>query len=283
MRRCLVVALLGLVLGCGKTEFRGQVAPSPSGVESTVPHESPSPGTAKSDAPVPSGSALARKIIYSGQVDLVVEDFSTIPSQVEALAKQFGGFLASSKLTSLPGAARRGTWTIRVPVERYEDCLAAARKLGEVRNVSSNSQDITEEYYDLEARIRNKKQEEDRLLKLLANATGKLDEILSVERELSRVRGEIEQMEGRKRMLTDLAAMSTVNLSVEEIKGYVPEESAGYLTRVRRAFDGSVRAMVFTATEISIFAVALVPWVPVLALFGLVAFLVLRRRSTRRQ
>jgi hypothetical protein len=78
-----------------------------------------------------------------------------------------------------------------VPVERYDKFIEAVKDLadkglGEVRRVSTDSKDVSEEYYDLETRIDNKKRQEKRLLELLADATGKLEEVLSVERELAR-------------------------------------------------------------------------------------------------
>jgi hypothetical protein len=176
---------------------------------------------------------------------------------------------------------RRGEWTIRVPVERYNDLAAAVRQLGEIRSVQSDSRDMTEEYYDTEARIRNKKQEEDRMLKLLDNATGNLKEVLEIEHELSRVREEVERMEGRLRVLSDLTSLSTVKLRVEEVKGYVPEQAPTYATRVRRAFDGSVDTLVSAAQNLSVGIVALAPWAVVLLVLGS-PLLVVRRLIRRR-
>jgi hypothetical protein len=132
-----------------------------------------------------------------------------------------------------------------------------------------------------EARIRNKQQEEERLLKLLAEATGKLEEVLAVERELSRVRGEIEQAQGRMRMLKDVTELTTVTVTVTEIKDYVPDEAPTYVTRVRRAFMSSTVAVVATAQVLSLVAVALVPWLPAPLLLVL-AVLTLRRLRRRR-
>ena len=81
---------------------------------------------------------------------------------------------------------------------------------------------MSEEYFDLDARQAAKKVEETRLLKHLADSTGKLDEILAVERELSRVRSEIERMQGRLRALSNLTTLATVTINVSEIKDYVP-------------------------------------------------------------
>ena len=71
-------------------------------------------------------------------------------------------------------------------------------------------------------------------------------------------------MEGRKRVLSELIDLSTVNVNVEEVKGYVPEESPTYLTRVRRAFESSVRTLLSAATEFSIFLVVIAPWLVII-------------------
>ena len=81
---------------------------------------------------------------------------------------------------------------------------------------------MTEEFFDLEARIRNKQEEEKRLLKHLADSTGKLEDILKVESELTRVRGEVEQMQGRLRFLANRADLSTVTITATELKDYSP-------------------------------------------------------------
>jgi hypothetical protein len=237
-------------------------------------------GEAGAEKPLPDANALQRKIIYTAEVDLVVEDFAEMPSDVATLTKQFGGYVAGSTVTGSPGRPRRGQWTLRVPVARYEEFLAAVQQLGEVRSVSSNSEDVSEEFYDLQARIRNKRQAEQRLLKHLEDSTGKLEEILKVELELDRVREEIERMEGRLRVLNDLTSLTTVTLRVDEIRNYVPEEAVTYATRVRRAFATSIDALVATAKNVSIAAVAASPWLGVLLvpLVLLVAWFRLRRR-----
>ncbi|MCP4593514.1 MAG: DUF4349 domain-containing protein, partial [bacterium] len=191
-------------------------------------------------------------------------------------------FVAQSNVTGSRGSPRSGQWTIRVPVARYEEFLTAAQEFGEARRVSSNSKDVSEEYYDVEARIRNKKREEERLLKLLEDSTGKLEEVLAVEREIARVRGEIEQMEGRMRVLNDLTALTTVNLNVDEIKDYVPEQAPTYTTRVRRSFEASITAMASLAQGLSILLIVLLPWLGVLLVF-LILILPLVRIYLRRK
>ena len=83
---------------------------------------------------------------------------------------------------------------------------------------TTDSQDVTEEYYDVEARIKNKRVEEERLLKHLEQSTGKLEDILKVEKEISRVRGEIERQQGRLQYLDKLSALTTVTITLHERK-----------------------------------------------------------------
>jgi len=278
---CLLLIPL-VAVGCGRADYKSKKpdmrpAASKGGVDT-----SGAMGPAGAEKPLPSASALQRKIIYTAEVQLVVEAFDSVPSEVEALAKRFDGYVASSTLTGSPGRPRSGEWTIRVPVERYAEFLTAVKELGEVHHVSTDSTDVSEEYYDLESRIRNKKKQESRLLELLADATGKLEEVLSVERELARVREEIERMEGRVRVLDDLTTLTTVTLRINEIKDYMPEQAPTYATRVRRAWSGSMDTLVSTAKTVSIAVVAAVPWVAVLLVPVILLVLLLRIRRRRR-
>jgi len=284
-----VLVCLLTAVGCGAqmhsddgpTSAMNGLSPS-----STVSFEA-APAADASSAALPTSrlatdkEAVKRRIIYRADVDLVVEQFEPLPERVEELVRQHGGFVSASSIAGSPGRPRSGRWTIRVPVDRFSEFLAAVRLLGEVRSVNSTSDDVTAEFYDIEARIRNKQQEEERLLKLLAEATGKLEEVLAVERELSRVRGEIEQAQGRMRMLKDVTELTTVTVTVTEIKDYVPDEAPTYVTRVRRAFMSSTVAVVATAQVLSLVAVALVPWLPAPLLLVL-AVLTLRRLRRRR-
>ena len=223
---------------------------------------------------------LERKIIYNADLELAVEQFSELAPKIEALAQRFGGFVASSDAHGMPGQPRSGLWRIRVPAARFQPLLDAIRPLGEIRRISTNSDDVSEEFYDVEARMRNKKQEESRLLKLLEDRTGKLEEVLAVEREIARVRGEVEQLEGRLRVLTDLTSLSTVTLRVEEIAAYRPEQAATFGARLGRSFNGSLGSLVATAEALAVFIAASLPWLAVLA-SGLLTVLAARRQVGR--
>jgi hypothetical protein len=287
MKYACLLSIALTVLGCGKADYYSGDPAAVSYEEDTAreaSHQIDPSGTVTDSGAgevLSNSDALQRKIIYTADVKLVVEEFNSIPSKVEKLVEDFEGYVAGSAVTGSPGIPRSGQWTIRVPVRRYGKFITAVQKLGEVRRVSSDSKDVSEEYYDLEARIRNKKKQEARLLELLADATGKLEEVLSVERELARVREEIERMEGRVRVLNDLTSLTTIELTINEIKGYVPEEAPTYSTRVRRAFEGSIASLVSVADGLSIALIVALPWLGVLLVPAIVLILFVRRCRRR--
>jgi hypothetical protein len=261
------------VFGCAKADYSQPAMNEAATDTMAVTDGSGSMAVADAAPPLATEAVVDRKIVYTADVDIVVEEFDLVPSQVKDLAEQHSGYIAKSDIRGRPGSPRSGEWTIRVPVANYEDFLAAAGELGETRSVRTDSDDVTSEFYDVEARIRNKKQEEDRLRKHLEDSTGKLEDILHVEREISRVRGEIERMEGRMRVLKDLTSLTTINLRVDEIKDYVPEGDPTYTTRVRRAFSGSISALVAAARAVSIAIVVAVPWLGVLLVVLVMVFM----------
>lgn len=223
-----------------------------------------------------------RKIIYRAKVELAVEDFTPVQAKVAEAVKKFDGYIADSSLAGSAGSIRRGTWKIRIPAARFDEFVAAAKGFGELINASTTSEDVSEEYFDVEARIRNKTKEEERLLKLLDDRTGKLADVLEVERELSRVREETERMQGRMRVLADLTTLTTVELVVTEMRNYEPPQAADLATRVRRAFAQSLDGLRAFGESVLIGAVAIAPWLPVIFV-ALLPILWLGRRIRRRR
>jgi cell fate (sporulation/competence/biofilm development) regulator YlbF (YheA/YmcA/DUF963 family) len=222
--------------------------------------------------------AVARKILYSADVDIIVEDFARTTDSLTALVKRVGGYVADSNVSGSPGSNRQAIWKVRVPVAKFEEFLDAAVKLGELQNKGLHSQDVTEEFFDLETRIKNKKVEEDRLVKHLTESTGKLTDILAVEREISRVREEVERMEGRIRLLANLADLTTVSLTVHERLGFIPPTSPTFATRAERTFSGSFTHLVNWLQYVVLLAISIIPWLPLWFVVTAVAWLIFRRR-----
>jgi hypothetical protein len=226
----------------------------------------------KAQGPTATPPAAPRKIIYDATIDLVVESLGGLEASVTDVVKRYGGFLSGSDIASQVSAQRTATWRVRVPVDRFEDFVRAIGRLGEVRTSHVGSQDVTEEYFDLEARIRNKQEEEKRLLKHLSDSTGKLEDILKVEAELTRVRGEVEQMQGRLRFLANRADLSTVTITATELKNYTPPQPVTLATQINATFFGSLNALIALGESMLLVVIALVPWLPLLAIAFFVAY-----------
>jgi hypothetical protein len=218
--------------------------------------------------------AMPTKIIRTGDVSLIVDNFdeafARFKADVEAIKD---AYIAKAEISGSTGSPRRGTWKVRIPTASFDKFMTQMAGLGVPDRNVIDSRDVTEEYYDVEARLRNKKAEEARLVKHLDTSTGKLEEILKVEHEISRVRGEIEQMEGRLRMIDNLSSLTTVSVTMQEIKNYVPAQAPTFSNRVARTFGNSTDALVNFGEGVVLFSVAVAPWLPLIAVAVLLLYI----------
>jgi hypothetical protein len=216
---------------------------------------------------------MLTKIIRTGDVQIIVDNFDAaygkFKQDVDAIK---GAYIAKAEISGSAGTPRRGTWKVRIPVTSFDSFMEQLAGLGVPERNVIDSRDVTEEYYDVEARLRNKKTEEARLVKHLETSTGKLEEILKVEHEISRVRGDIEQMEGRLRMIDNLATLTTVNVTMQEIKNYVPAQAPTFSTRITRTFGNSTDALVRFGELVVLAAVGLAPWLPLIAVVAILLY-----------
>lgn len=291
MHRFAWPALLGALLalagvsGCAQARQYGAMEYQTEHRAGSAPAASEGSGESRSGTAAGDGSQavadkpapVTRRIIYTSQVELVAEDLTKAEQELTRLVKAHGGFIAGMELSGTPRAPRSGQWTVRVPMERFEAFMDAVVRLGELQRIHTDSQDVTEEYTDLGARLTNKRVEERRLLRHLTQSTGKLQEILAVEKELSRVREEVEQIEGRRRLLANQTELTTVTVSLSEVREYRPPKAPGFGQQVTRTFTDSASALRDFLKGFALVLVAAIPWLLSLALLGGVGVLAWRR------
>ena len=264
-----------LVSGCGgdmkNAESFASADPIPANAEQLATAESSvEPGDwEKAD--------IQRKIIYEATVDLTVTTFDGVPEKVRAMVKSFGGYLSSSHLEGATGERRSGTWTIKIPSDQYPEFLDQAGKLGELQSLREETTEVTAEFYDLEARIRTKEQEETRMLKHLEEDTKELKDILAVEKELMRLRSELERSKGQMRLLTHRTDFSTVTLFIREYRDFEPEQRATFGVEVKRSFQQSINHISEFLRTLAIALVVLAPWLLLLGLPTLLLTFLFRR------
>lgn len=198
---------------------------------------------------IPAQDPSASMIIRNGTASVEVRTLDPAVAGVTALAARLGGHVANSSVTGGRNEVRSAMLEVKVPAQRYGEALSGLSAFGTVENANTNAQDVGEEYVDLTARINNARRLEERLLTLLATRAGKLEDILAVERELARVRQEIEQIEGRLRFLRSRAAMSTLTVTLHEpypILGRTPGRNpiAEAVEQAWRNFVGFIAAFI---------------------------------------
>lgn len=227
----------------------------------------------------PEFKVTERKIIYTSEIQVQVEDLDAAAEKLAPLIEKYEGYVASQQIEGQPGWQRTGTWKIRIPVTAFEQFRADLKELGYLERDALNSQDVTEEYVDVERRIGNLKRTETRLLEHLDKSTDELKDILAVEKELSRVREEVERYEGRLQLLKNLTSMTTVTLTLIERESYDPAEAPTFRTQIGQTFSDSWGALVDLGQGVVLFMVGLVPWLPILIAIGLaIRYLVKRFR-----
>ena len=281
--RSLYLLCCGLLLGCGNSgSFDAARAPTAEPVSANDSQPSTDSITTISTEAVSTPQENAkRKIIYNANVSLVVEDLSVVEAALPELIEQYSGFLANSSVNHRSGTQRTGRWQARVPVAGYQAFLAALSKLGVPENVEQTAVDVSEEFVDLNARIANARRLESRVVQLLDDKSGKIKDVIEVERELARVRGEIEQMEGRLRFLTDRTALSTVTITVREEHDYVPPEAPTFVSRITTAMDDSWQGLLSFGKNAIVAVVFALPWATAGAVILSPAMWTYRRRRKR--
>ena len=167
--------------------------------------------------PAQGGPASATSmIIRTGTASVQVDSLELAIAAVQRIATALGGWVGNTSLSAGTYEVRSATIELKVPSARYDEALAGLRPIGKVETVNSTAEDVGEEFVDLSARTANARRLEERLVTLLATRAGKLEDVLNVERELARVREEIERYEGRLRYLKTRVATSTLTVTVHE-------------------------------------------------------------------
>lgn len=245
VRSCCALVMLWASAGCAASQAPGEAA---------APAASPAADVAQAVA-----DANPRKIIYRATLVLHVEDFAVAEAKIKQLIQASGGYVAQFREDRPYGAQRGGHWTLRVPVPQFNRLVEEAGRLGVADRREITAEDVSEEYVDLEARLKNKQQLESRLLELVAKRTDEIKDVIAVEAELSRVREEIERMQGRLRFLTDRVKLTTVDITAYERRDYRPPE-ATFAGRIEHTFRQSLGLMRDFAEAWVLVVVGLAPW-----------------------
>ncbi len=166
-------------------------------------------------------------IIRTGSASVQVDTLADGVERVRALAARVGGFVANTQMQAGPNQIKSATLEIRLPSSRFDQAIDGLTPLGHVESVNVQAEDVGEEFVDVTARAANSRRLEERLIQVLETKTGKLKDVLDVERELARVREDIERMDGRLRYLRARTSVSSLSITVHEAYPVVGQRGSG--------------------------------------------------------
>ena len=214
--------------------FPATVAPA-NAAQTEVPaqetrSEAMSYATEPSPAETPAAATANRKLIRNATVQLEIVSFDDAVQKITAFASEEHGYVATTSSLKQANGKLRGEVVVKVLPENLDRFLQKIRGLGELKNQTLGSEDVTKAYFDTDARLKNARVMEQRLIDMLKIKTGKVSDLLQVEKELGRVREDIEKTQGELKYWDSQVQFATVTSSLAEKD---MEEPAAFLIKER--------------------------------------------------
>lgn len=287
----LLAAMMLIFAGCGSKKSASPGTAN-SGIRSEYSESAKQKASnSKADMSLGSGNATAahaaadsktdtrplddtRKVIYNASSSIDVKNMKAAYDSVINKTETFGGYIANSNINE-----DYSEFTVRIPAEKFNDFLSFLNTIGEKRNITTSTDDITEQYTDTQSSLRNLKAQEEQLLLIMKKAD-KVDDILKVQSELSKVRGDIESLQGRINMWDKLLSMSTISIrlnKIQDIGGKPVQHTHITWGEIGRGITNGFNATLnFVTRLLSGILIVIVSSVPVLPIIALVAYFVIR-------
>lgn len=220
-------------------------------------------------------SSVSQKIIFTGQVNLETLDFEKTKNDLCQYITSIGGFTQNSSVNGSrigQKAMKRAEYVFRIPKDKYNQSFIDLREFGTVVLEQSNGEDITEKYFDTEARLKTLKIQQERLQALL-NKASKMEDILKIENQLQEILYQIESYTGSLKKWDSLVQYATLSVNISEVEKIKPIEpkNDGFFDRIVLSFKNSLMGLGVFLQDLVVFVAAAVP---VIIPIGLICFLV---------
>ncbi|MFC3740911.1 DUF4349 domain-containing protein [Paractinoplanes deccanensis] len=288
------VTLLGLLLaGCSgdsadetQSSSGGAAAPAAAPDQQTQQNQ---PGQTTEQAPAQGKDTTAqapdlrveqRSIIYRGSLSVRVKDVNAAAGQATGIANTAGGFVGGDNRTSGSGAGT-ATLTLRVPADKFGTVVDQLADLGDEEQRQINTEDVTEQVVDLDARIAVQQARVDSGRKLLGQAKS-LDDLVMLEREVATRESDLASLQAKKRNLADLTALSTITVTfldpdADPVAGPVDDDPPGFLAGLGAGWDALLASLRVLLTVLG----ALLPWLIALGVPVWAIYYAIRRMRAR--
>jgi hypothetical protein len=255
----------------GSTDLTTAIVVPQSAPAAPTPALAPQPKRElRYDSGIPTGPMIVRTV----ELALITTDFDQARKNLEDALKRHHGYFGNMTAGGAADAGRSLDAVLRVPADQLDAALAELKKLGRVESESQKGDEVSQQYVDLQARLTNARNTEQRLTDLLRERTGRLSDVLEVEEQIDSVRQRIEQMDAEKKNLANQVAFATLSLKMrEDYKAQVQMVPPSTSTRIRNALVEGYEAVVAALIGIVLF---LASWGPSLVLWSMILFFPVR-------
>ncbi len=254
------------------TTFLAPATP-PAETSAAKIRETEMPAPPSDDEQLKAPENVGPMIVQTASLNILATNYDEASAATEKLAAAHGGYVEKLDAKAQTGSARETSVALRIPTKQLDGFLADVRKLGHVEEETRSNEEVSDQYVDLQARLKSARATEQRLIELLGTRTGKLEDVLEAERELARIRGEIEGMQGQSAILVHRVNYATVQVELsEEYRQVLGSGPMSTGTKIRNAAvegfsnleEGAVALVVF------VFAVgpSLLFWLAILLVPG---------------
>ena len=243
----------------------------------------PPPSSQSNGGELAAPESVGPMVVQTASLSIVAKNYDEANAAVQKLVAGRGGYIEKLDAKAQSGDSRSLSVALRVPAKELEGLLADLRKLGHVEEESKSNEEVSAEYVDLQARLKVAQATERRLVELLGARTGRLEDVLDVERELARVRSEVESMQGQSALMLHRVSYATVQVELSEEYHQKLQSQSSMGTKLRNALlagvqnllDGVVALLIFVLN----YGLSILFW---LALFITPIWLIWRRMRARR-
>jgi len=274
----LILLLFCSLIGCGaKSQDMAQNQRTETvKMDSTAGSQEMAPES----VPTPADNSMERKIIQNANLDLQVADVSEAIDRISSICNENGGYTVNSHL-SRNDQHFSARLSVKVPQQKLHDIIASISQLGEVTDKVITTQDVTEEYYDADARLRVLKAKEERLVGLMGKA-GNVNDIISIENELGKTRAEIEVLAGRLKYLTNATEYSLIEIELRQAVPGAVKAPQGTMGKAVQGLITSINGLINFASNTVVVIFYMLPWVLVLFLLFMLLRYIYKIRHSRR-
>lgn len=222
-----------------------------------------------------------RMIIHNAKLSVNVKELDKAQSNIEKKVDEFGGYIVESNVYQEDDQTSSGKMIVRIPEKNFEKFLLEAEgEAAKILERNVTGQDVTEQYVDLESRVKSKRAVEARLLEFMSNAQ-KTDDLLKISDDLATIQEEIEVMVGKMKYLKNQTSFSTIELNMYESRVVVPEIESKELNtweKTKKQLATSTNSLLATGSALIVFFVGNLPVLLILGAIGYIVYLIIRRR-----